>query len=93
MKAPSVFVLLFTFIIFATTPTLAEDIYKVEVTRIAKDLYKIDGTDYIIKTRFCYEYSYFDDAILIIENTYGYNIGRLIFIDSKDECDVEKIIS
>jgi len=74
------------------TPVLAEDTYRVEVTRISNDLYKIDGTDYIIKTRYCYEYRYSDDAILIIESTYGYNIGRLIFIDSKDECDVEKII-
>ena len=91
VKAPSVFAL-FMVLFFATTPALAEDTYRVEVTRISSDLYKIDGTDYIIKTRYCYEYSYSDDAILIIESTYGYNIGRLIFIDSKDECDVEKII-
>ena len=45
-----------------------------------------------IKTRYCYVYSYGDEAILKIDSNFGFNIGELIFISSNDKCDIEKII-
>lgn len=53
--------------------------YKVNVTRKANNLYKVEGTDYYIETNYCYEYSYSDEAILSIESQYGYTKGKLFF--------------
>ncbi len=53
--------------------------YKVNVTRKANNIYKVEGTDYYLETNFCYEYSYSDEAILSIESQYGYTKGKLFF--------------
>ena len=53
--------------------------YKVNVTRKANNLYKVEGTDYYIETNYCYEYSYSDEAILSVESQYGYSKGKLFF--------------
>lgn len=37
---------------------LDEGKYSVNITRKDADLYKIDGTDLYIKTKYCYEYCY-----------------------------------
>jgi hypothetical protein len=69
--------------------------YQITVTRESDDLYKVDGTDIYIKTRYCYEYSYSQKAILIVDSPSGYNIGKLIFVQSSgrgNQCDVEKIL-
>ena len=55
--------------------------YKLEVSRVAKDYYKVIGKDIIIETRYCYELSRRDEIILDIESSYGYDIGNIIFID------------
>lgn len=52
--------------------------YSVNITRKADDLYKIDGKNIYIKTRYCYEYSYSAESILIIESSYGYSKGKII---------------
>lgn len=71
----------------------ASDIYKVEVTRKSQDLYEVVGQNIYIKTRYCYEYVYFEEVILELENMRGYNIGELIFINSGgNKCDVEKLL-
>lgn len=59
---------------------LDEGKYKLSVTRKAPNLYKVDGQDIYIETRYCYEYATFDDVILIVENN-GYDKGVIIFID------------
>jgi len=55
--------------------------YSVTVTRKDQDFYKIDGTNIFIKTRYCYEYSYSQDAILIIDSQSGFNKGKIIFLE------------
>jgi hypothetical protein len=60
---------------------LDEGKYKISVTRKASNLYKVDGQDIYIETRYCYEYATGDDAVLIIESNYGYDKGVIIFID------------
>lgn len=55
--------------------------YNVELTRMAKDLYRVYGTDIVIETLYCYEYAYVDDAVLNIKSTYGYILGEVIFLD------------
>jgi hypothetical protein len=60
--------------------------YSVTVKRVEKDLYREAGSKLIIETRYCYEYSYGEDAILNWEGNYGNN--WLLFINSGQKCDV-----
>ena len=60
-------------------PALAEN-YEVNLTRKGSNVYKIDGKDIIIQTRYCYVYAYSEEAIF---KTSGYG-GEVIFFDSKD---------
>lgn len=67
-------------------PVLAEN-YEVNLTRKGSNVYKIDGKDIIIQTRYCYVYAYSEEAIF---KTSGYG-GEVIFFDSKDKCDVKAV--
>lgn len=67
-------------------PALAEN-YEVNLTRKEGNVYKIDGKDIIIQTRYCYVYAYSEEAIF---KTSGYG-GEVIFFDSKAKCDVKGI--
>jgi hypothetical protein len=67
-------------------PVIAET-YELSVTRKGGNTYKVDGKNIIIQTRYCYVYAYSENSILK-SNGYG---GDLIFIDSKDKCDVKAV--
>ncbi len=67
-------------------PALAEN-YEVNLTRKGSNVYKIDGKDIIIQTRYCYVYAYSEEAIL---KASGYG-GEVIFFGSKDKCDVKAV--
>ena len=67
-------------------PAQAEN-YEVNLTRKGSNVYKIDGKDIIIQTRYCYVYAYSEEAIF---KTSGYG-GEGIFFDSKDKCDVKAV--
>ncbi|WP_377806834.1 hypothetical protein [Acidovorax facilis] len=67
-------------------PALADN-YEVNLTRKGSNVYKIDGKDIFIQTRYCYVYAYSEEAIL---KTSGYG-GEVIFFDSKDKCDVKAV--
>lgn len=54
--------------------------YSVEVKREESNLYSIRTADLYIETRYCYEYAYYDKAVLTINSRYGYTIGKLTFI-------------
>lgn len=55
--------------------------YSITITREGDDFYRIDGTDIYIKTRYCYEYYYSQDAILKISSYKGHNFGELIILE------------
>lgn len=55
--------------------------YSITVTREDDNFYRIGVSDIFIQTRYCYEYSYSQDAILVIDSNYGYSKGQIIFID------------
>lgn len=57
---------------------LKEGKYAISVTKKAKDLYKVDGQDIYIETRFCFEYAIREDVIIIVESTV-YTKGKIIF--------------
>lgn len=70
-------------------PILAyAEYYKVNVKRIDKDLYKTTTDGLYIQTRYCYEYTYGDDAVLKYDQ--HSNDDKLIF-DSGTSCDVVKV--
>jgi hypothetical protein len=52
--------------------------YSVAVSRMASNLYKVDGKNTYVKTRYCYEYAYSQDAVLRIDGP-GSSRGTLIF--------------
>lgn len=61
--------------------------YELNVTRKGSNVYRVDGKSVFIQTRYCYVYAYSEEAIL---RTNGYG-GDLIFIGSRDKCDVKAI--
>lgn len=64
------------------TPTrFQEGKYSVELTRVDDNFYKIEGTSMYIETRYCYEYAYRKDAILILDSYYGYTKGEVAFLE------------
>lgn len=67
-------------------PAKAES-YEVSLTRKGSNVYKVDGQDIIIQTRYCYVYAYSEEAIF---KSSGYG-GEVIFFDSKDKCDVRTV--
>jgi len=71
------------------TTALASDFYKVNVTRKDKDLYLDHNSGVYIVTRYCYEYAYYEDALLRWD---GFD-GKLIFDGPGRDCDVKKLIS
>lgn len=68
------------------SPIRAEN-YAVNLTRKGSNVYKIDGKDVFVQTRYCYVYAYSEEAIL---KTSGYG-GEVVFLDSDDECDVKAV--
>ena len=72
-------------VIAVSVPVFAER-YSVNVRRIESNLYRDTSSKAIIETRYCYEYTYGDDAILQWQGKYGDN--WILFIDSKTKCDV-----
>lgn len=61
--------------------------YQISVTRKGSNVYKVDGKNIIVQTRYCYVYAYSEETIL---KSSGYG-GELIFIDSKDKCDIKAV--
>ena len=73
-----------------TGVTGAPEVYRVSVTKVDKDLYKIENQrpPLYVETRYCYEYATRDDAILRYER-YASN-NKLIF-SNDTACDVKAL--
>ena len=67
----------------------AVDYYKLEgVRRVDQDLYKArDGL--FIETKYCYHYTYGEDAVLKWEGPYSYN--NTIIWDDDSSCGVKRV--
>lgn len=78
----------FLLLIALLMPSLASaDNYEVSVTRKGSNLYKVDGKNIFIHTRYCYEYVYYESSFLKMS---GYS-GEIIFTDSGGKCDVKAV--
>lgn len=53
--------------------------YKIEVTKKAPNIYRIEGTKIYLETKYCYEYANRETVFLNITSSYGYSKGDLIF--------------
>ena len=53
--------------------------YKVNISRKGSDVYKLEGTDYYLETRYCYEYATFSSARFEVTSNYGYTKGKVYF--------------
>lgn len=83
---------LLIFLILSTCPFIAksDEYYKATVSRVESNIYKVEYTYppiYII-TKFCFQYSFYEDAIVEL-NPIG---GRLIFTNSKSTCDIKELV-
>lgn len=87
MKKPILIIIL---LIFSTSSAFAE-YYKVYVKRVENNLYKDINSGIYIVTKWCYEYTYGEDAILKYDGAYSYD-NKLIF-DSGRSCDVEELLN
>lgn len=77
-----------TIIAFLFVPLLSfASNYEVSVTRKGSNLYKVDGKDIYIHTRYCYEYVHYENSFLKMG---GYS-GEIIFTDSGGKCDVKAV--
>ena len=74
-------------LVISPTTASAVDAYKVNLKRIAKDVYQDTISKQIFITQYCYEYAYGEEAILIWEGEYSYE-NKIIF-DSGTECTLK----
>ncbi len=79
-------VVLAALISLQSAPALADN-YEVNLTHKGRHVYKIDGKDIIIQTRYCYVYADSEEAIF---KSSGYG-GGVIFFEGKDQCDVKAV--
>lgn len=71
-------------------PASAADYYVLKnVKRLDQDLYRDTVSGLIIKTRWCYHYTYGEEAVLKWEGDYSYS-NEIIFEDD-DRCDVKSV--
>lgn len=74
---------------------VAADRYEVTVTRKDSNLYKVDGQSYWIRTRYCQEYTYGGDAIILWYGKGSYS-NALVFLDfegnRKASCEIEALL-
>jgi len=75
-------------ILILPTASLAE-YYKVSVSKKGDNLYKVEGQNIYIITKFCIELALGEDVILDIDAT---GQGKMMFPNSNSSCDVEKIL-
>jgi hypothetical protein len=63
--------------------------YDVNVTRVEQDLYKVTGFDMYIKTAYCYEYAYYQDAVVSYDKNSSTN--AILFTESGESCKVKSV--
>ncbi|GHU87410.1 hypothetical protein AGMMS49941_10880 [Deferribacterales bacterium] len=76
-------------VVFLSTTIAQAEEYSVYVTRIDSDIYQDLYSKTIIITRYCYEFAYYEDALLIYNGSYSYN-NKLIFRNGSS-CDVKSV--
>ncbi|RPD84837.1 hypothetical protein EGK75_10285 [Neisseria weixii] len=69
--------------------TAQAEYYKLTVKKISSNLYATSAGVFI-QTKYCYAGSSFEEEAILKYEKYSYD-NELIFIESNDKCDVEKV--
>ena len=69
-------------ILLCLTDSTLGKTYKVTVTRVNQDFYRIDGTDTYIRTQFCYEFAYGQEVVIDYKSAAAPIKGKIIFLGS-----------
>lgn len=75
--------------LFAFSSVANAEMYKVYVKRLDNNIYITTDKKVIIETKYCYEYAYGDEAILVYE-PYSYD-NKIIFVNSENSCEVKSV--
>jgi hypothetical protein len=67
----------------------AADYYRVSLTRVDQDIYRDRANRLIFVTRWCYEYVYGDDAILVWEGPSVW--GNTVIFSSGTTCNLKGV--
>lgn len=79
-------IIIITWLFVLADPLYAEQ-YKVSLTRRDQNFYEVDRQNLFIRTKYCYEYGYGQDAIIDTENK------KVIFLGySPNTCDLDMIL-
>ena len=70
--------------IIGSTSSIAADRYRVNLTRKDRNLYKIDGTAFLVQTQYCFVFGYGEEAVL--------TRYEVIFLQDGDKCDVRRVL-
>lgn len=60
---------------------IREGQYEAELTRLSKDIYQWEDTDYYIQTRYCTEWARSEEVTISVERNSGYKKGKVFFKD------------
>ena len=77
--------MLLAVVVLGLAVPLHAEMYTLNVRRIEQNLYQDRDSKLFIETRYCYEYTYGDDAVLKWEGRYGDN---WIVFRNGTKCDV-----
>lgn len=73
-------------LLFLSNEAMAAN-YDIFVTRKGPNLYKVEGKEMYVHTRYCYEYVYSEESMLRMSGS----SGKIIFLDQGKSCDVEAV--
>lgn len=65
-------------------PAVAAGRYAVNLTRDSQNLYRVQGKQIWVQTRYCYVYGYGEKAAL--------SASEVVFLDSGQKCDVKQVL-
>ena len=80
-------------LLMLVAPVQAAELHKVVVTYKSQNLYELlyINKGLYVKTRFCFQMVFLNNAVLRIDNRHGHTIGEITF-DDGSKCVVEKIL-
>ena len=74
----------------------ASEVYKVRLTRVDQDVYRIDYGNTYVKTSYCYQIGIAEEAVLIlkIQPFQGsIAIGKIVFTSGWTTCQVDTVFT
>ena len=77
-------IILAAVVLSLSASAVSQSKYSVSITRKDSNLYKVDNKEIWVQTRYCYEYAYYEDAVL--------SSSQIVFVDNETTCDVKRVL-